>query len=946
MNTQQEALIEAKGLSFSYPGVSASGQLALDGVSFAIRSGEYLALLGANGSGKSTLLNLFTGLLDPPAGQLFFSASAGLSLSNTDSSGPSPLPAEPGPLDVARSAYRDIARRHCALVSQNPDDQIVGSVVEEDCLFGPLQRGVAPERARERVSAWLEFCGLLPLARRQVTRLSGGEKQRLALASALALDAPVLLLDETLARLNPAARSRMLDLFDRLHREEGRTLVHVTHSLEEALRADRVLLLDAGRLVFDGPRSAFLERLKANPAPFARPPALELAARLADRLPALSLCALDPAAVAAALLEEPSLRAALAGGPLRARPQSPASANLPPGATGPSAHPVPSAQNAPFAARGLCHRYASNGPDERPALCDISLDLPPAGSLALLGSSGSGKSTLLYHANAILLATEGSCASFGLDPRDKRVDTTALRRRATLAVQEAESALFERCVADDIAAGLAPLLAARSPGRGRARPDPRFLREGVRAAMASVALEPRSFWDREINSLSGGEKRKVALAATLALDGEFLILDEPTAFLDGASASTVRSLLSRIAASGKSLLLSTHDMEEAALCDEVAVLVDGKLVARGPTRRIFGDDWSPNWALARPWACEVASLLNEAAVREGRPRPFEGDAWPLNCEELAQALRVYMEEPSGALGVGSVSGTAVLPDAATSSVAVAPAAAAPAATATAAPVSTGAATAAAITAGSIPPRYRRKGEGELGALSLNSFGQYLDRPSFLRNLSVLPKILLFLIPALALMFSFNVPASLAVLLFVALFAPLAGRVRPLEILRNIRPAWPFLLFLVLFQLLWPRPNDTGTVFYSLGWFAISSTKLLNAGHLLVRVFAFIALFSLAVAVTPEQQIVRVLKALARPFRRWPLVHKSLELGILVTLRFIPLLMEEARRIHIAQYSRGLGYSGSSGPLRRIHGALTLAVPLFVRALERAERLAAAISLRL
>jgi energy-coupling factor transport system ATP-binding protein len=198
----------------------------LDGVSLSIRSGEFVALVGPNGAGKSLLLRVLAGLQRPTAGHVEFDSS-----------------------DVPGSI---------GLVFQNPDDQIVGSTVERDLAFGLENQGTPPWEIRERVDEALAWSGLAPLAARPPHLLSEGEKQRLALASALILRPRLLLLDEATSRLDPPGRARFLSAV-RGAREAGTAVLQVTHRSDEMLAGDRVIGLDRGRVVFDGSPAALLD---------------------------------------------------------------------------------------------------------------------------------------------------------------------------------------------------------------------------------------------------------------------------------------------------------------------------------------------------------------------------------------------------------------------------------------------------------------------------------------------------------------------------------------------------------------------------------------------------------------------------------------------------------------------------------------------------------------
>jgi energy-coupling factor transport system ATP-binding protein len=244
-------MIEFKGVSYTYPGADAP---ALVDVSLTLARDEIVALVGANGSGKSTLARLCNGLLLPCDGEVIV---AGISTGDPERV-----------VDVRSSV---------GLVSQNPDNQIVGTVVEEDVAFGPENLGIAPDELRVRVDAALVAVGLSGMERREPHLLSEGQKQRLAVAGALAMGSEHLILDEPTSMLDPQGRADVLAVMRQL-RAEGHGILHITHHLDDVAHADRVIALDAGVLAFEGsPEQLFADE--------------DLLARLGLELPPLAAVA-------------------------------------------------------------------------------------------------------------------------------------------------------------------------------------------------------------------------------------------------------------------------------------------------------------------------------------------------------------------------------------------------------------------------------------------------------------------------------------------------------------------------------------------------------------------------------------------------------------------------------------------------------------------------------
>ena len=223
-----EPLIRVEGVSFAYE-VSGRSIRALRDVSLSVRAGEYLALIGANGSGKSTLARHLNALLLPDKGQVWVNG-----------------------WNTRDQSHRWDIRRTVGMVFQNPDSQLVATVVEEEVAFGPENLGLPWEEVRRRVEDALATVGLAAERGRNPQFLSAGQKQRLALAGVLALEPECIVLDEASALLDPAGRGAVLKVLETLH-AQGRTIVMITHLMDEAARADRVVVLEEGRVAADAP---------------------------------------------------------------------------------------------------------------------------------------------------------------------------------------------------------------------------------------------------------------------------------------------------------------------------------------------------------------------------------------------------------------------------------------------------------------------------------------------------------------------------------------------------------------------------------------------------------------------------------------------------------------------------------------------------------------------
>lgn len=231
----QDIMIQANHMSHTYEDESGNVVYALDDVSLSIRKGEFVSIIGTNGSGKSTLAKHFNVLLTPTKGTVTVLG-----------------------MDTKDAHHLWDIRQHVGMVFQNPDNQIVAAVVEEDVAFGPENLGVAPEEIRSRVKEALQSVNMTEYALHSPGLLSGGQKQRIAIAGVLAMKPDCIVLDEPTAMLDPVGRKEVLETVHRLNKEEGITIVYITHFMEEAVTSDRVIVMKNGKLLHEGtPREIF-----------------------------------------------------------------------------------------------------------------------------------------------------------------------------------------------------------------------------------------------------------------------------------------------------------------------------------------------------------------------------------------------------------------------------------------------------------------------------------------------------------------------------------------------------------------------------------------------------------------------------------------------------------------------------------------------------------------
>ena len=523
--------IRLENVTFSYTPAQSNPVLAH--LNLTISQGEMVALIGTNGSGKSTLAKLLDALLLPTSGKVI---AAGL--------------------DTADPANHTAIRSRVGMVFQRPQDQIVAPTVEEEIAFGPANLGLPLREVRERVEQALDQANLQDLRERHPFFLSAGEAQRLALAGVLAMHPICIIFDESTAMLDPANRAALMDQAIILN-QQGITILMITHLMDEAAQCGRVIVLHQAHLAMDGPPSTVFSRASELEAlGLDQPIALKAADHLRKFFPAMGRNILSIDELINALPPYKGSDSAVREAPHRFKPPI-------------SAQPVIDVDK-------LSHTYPSGAGQSRPALDHLCLQVQEGHTHALIGMSGSGKSTLLQHLNALIRPQSGTVAVGPYHLNHPDLDTRALRRMVALAFQQPEDQIFEHYVGDEIAYG------PRNLGHdGR-------LADVVREAMRAVGLDFDTYKDRLTSELSGGERRKVALASILAVRAHILLLDEPLAGLDPQSRRQVLHLLGTLHQSGKTLLISTHQYEElGASFNAISLLHQGKDILHGAPQNVF-----------------------------------------------------------------------------------------------------------------------------------------------------------------------------------------------------------------------------------------------------------------------------------------------------------------------------------------------------------------------
>ncbi len=553
-------IIQFENVSYTYPGED--GTLAINRVSFGVRKGEFLSVIGHNGSGKSTLARLMNGLLEADEGKIY--------LLGEDMDDPKVLKR---------------ATRHVGIVFQNPDNQMVASIVEDDVAFGPENLGVPREEIVERVDWALKAVDMEKYRESTPTRLSGGQKQRIAVAGALAIKPEVLILDEATAMLDPRGRREVIDVVMRLNKEEGMTVILITHFMEEALLADRTIVMNRGEIVMSGsPETIFESGDALETFNLALPRITVIANSLRkDGMRISNL--LRPAELAYEICGNMHAKGIMSG------ESSPVIEKE-----------IESSHEWDIDIKDLSFTYSNTkkkSPFATKALDGVTLHIDSGEFFGIIGHTGSGKSTIIQHLNALIKLPQAdkkqkvpkakrgqpapvlpqiTVGPFNL--ADRKCKFKELREAVGMVFQYPESQLFADTVFNDVAFGL------KNFRKGMSQED---IENAVRASIEVVGLNYSEVAQKSPFDLSGGQRRRVAISGVLVTRPHILVLDEPAAGLDPKGKQEIMELLHRIHGQWcDTIIIVSHDMDEIGdNCSHVAVISEGKVFACDTPARLF-----------------------------------------------------------------------------------------------------------------------------------------------------------------------------------------------------------------------------------------------------------------------------------------------------------------------------------------------------------------------
>lgn len=533
-------IIKTENLCFDYILRDDDGNIieqstALRNINLSVPEGQFLAVLGHNGCGKSTLAKHFNAILTPTSGKVTVDG-----------------------IDTADEDRLFDIRQTVGMVFQNPDNQLVATIVEEDVAFAPENLGVPPEEIRVRVDDALKQVDMYEFREHAPHQLSGGQKQRIAIAGIIAMQPRCIVMDEPTAMLDPKGRREVMKTIKRLNREHGITVILITHYMDEAAQADRVVVMDNGSVLMDDvPRDIFARADELRAVGLDVPQVTELCGMLRKK----------GINISKEIIFEDECAAAIEMLPLNRK-----TADM----TKTVAVKLVGSGEEAARLENLTYKYSIGTPFEKTAVDNVDLTVNKSEFVGIIGHTGSGKSTLIQHLNGLVKPTSGLVFIDGKDIWGKDVNIRDIRFKVGIVFQYSEHQLFEETVAKDIAYG--PKNMGLTGGELDAR---------VKSAAESMGIS--HLLEKSPFELSGGQQRRVALAGVLAMDPEVLILDEPAAGLDPKGRDKILSLIKRYhKQSGKTVLLVSHSMEDIVkFATKVLVMNKGKVFCYDETDKVF-----------------------------------------------------------------------------------------------------------------------------------------------------------------------------------------------------------------------------------------------------------------------------------------------------------------------------------------------------------------------
>lgn len=563
----KQDMIKTEDMSFQYVRRDENDRViametALDHINVEIKKGEFIAVLGRNGSGKSTFAKHVNAIFSPTEGTMYVDG-----------------------LDTSDMSSLVEIRRRAGMVFQNPDDQIIATRVDEDVAFGPENLGVEPATIRQRVRSALESVGMLSHSKDDPGRLSGGQKQRVAIAGVMAMLPECIVLDEPTAMLDPEGRADVMKTIMDLNRENGITIILITHYMDEAARADKVIVMDKGKVACAGkPAEVFSHRDELKAMGLEVPFAVEAAQSLRQRGEDIPEDVLDVEELAVAmersgLLDRlDSMVSRNASDKVQDEKVSElVSAALNPPASYTAPGPAELKSQSSLILDHVGYVYSPGTVYQHEALKDINLTFTRGEFVVIAGHTGSGKSTLALLLDGLNKATSGHVYYNGMDVSDRDFKLRDLRSHVGICFQYPDNQLFEETVIKDVCFG-----------PGNLGWDKIHVEKSAYDAIKAVGL-PDTCYDDSPFQMSGGQKRRVAIAGVLAMEPEYLVLDEPTAGLDPAGRREILDMLKSLCRDkGLGIILISHSMDDAAeYADRLIIMDDGRVLYNDMPEIVF-----------------------------------------------------------------------------------------------------------------------------------------------------------------------------------------------------------------------------------------------------------------------------------------------------------------------------------------------------------------------
>ena len=539
------SMIKTDNLIFEYEKRDEEGNVvgthrAIDEVNLDIEPGQFIAILGHNGSGKSTLAKHMNAILVPSGGTMWVDGKDTKEEDNL--------------WDVRQSA---------GMVFQNPDNQIIGTVVEEDVGFGPENLGVPTEEIWQRVEKSLSAVGMIEYRHHSPNKLSGGQKQRVAIAGVVAMCPKCIVLDEPTAMLDPNGRKEVLRTVEELRKREHVTVILITHYMEEVIGADRVIVMDQGHVVMDGTTREIFSQVELLKKYRLDVPQVTM---LAHGLKMRGLNLPDGILTTEELID--------ALGKIGVWQKNDKKTYI---GKAEAVVKKERSENPILKLEHIEYVYSPGTAYEKRALKDVNLSIYEGEFIGVIGHTGSGKSTMIQHLNGLMKATSGSLYYDGENIYGEKYNLRKLRNNVGIVFQYPEHQLFEIDVLTDVCFG--------PKNQGLSEDE---CKERAAEALKLVGLSEK-YYDSSPFDLSGGQKRRVAIAGVLAMHPKVLVLDEPTAGLDPRGRDEILDQIAYLQKERNlTVILVSHSMEDIAkYVDRIVVMNKGRKMYDGEPKEVF-----------------------------------------------------------------------------------------------------------------------------------------------------------------------------------------------------------------------------------------------------------------------------------------------------------------------------------------------------------------------